>query len=84
MMHCRLQKDMFWYSSHLQKRYEKRLGVRWVRGVSRGEKRRVSTGQEVLTNPSLKFLDETTSGLDSTSAQQVVSVLCDFPKGGRT
>ncbi|RZC52613.1 hypothetical protein C5167_021035 [Papaver somniferum] len=60
------------------------MGGPGLRGVSGGERKRVSIGEEMLINPSLLFLDEPTSGLDSTSAQQVVSVLCDFAKGGRT
>ncbi|KAI3859377.1 hypothetical protein MKX03_010862 [Papaver bracteatum] len=60
------------------------MGGPGIRGVSGGERKRVSIGEEMLINPSLLFLDEPTSGLDSTSAQQVVSVLCDFAKGGRT
>ncbi|KAI3881225.1 hypothetical protein MKX03_015930 [Papaver bracteatum] len=59
------------------------MGGPFLRGVSGGERKRVSIGQEILINPSLLFLDEPTSGLDSTSAQQVVTLLSELAKGGR-
>lgn len=55
-----------------------------LRGVSGGERKRVSIGQEMLINPSLLFLDEPTSGLDSTTAQRIVSTLTELARGGRT
>ncbi|CAI8593084.1 unnamed protein product [Vicia faba] len=60
------------------------VGNSRLRGVSGGERKRVSIGQELLINPSLLFLDEPTSGLDSTTAQRIVSTLSDLAKGGRT
>ncbi|RZC67774.1 hypothetical protein C5167_011460 [Papaver somniferum] len=60
------------------------MGGPFLRGVSGGERKRVSIGQEILINPSLLFLDEPTSGLDSTSAQQVVTLLWELARGGRT
>jgi ABC-type multidrug transport system ATPase subunit len=60
------------------------VGSAYLRGVSGGERKRVSIGQELLINPSLLFLDEPTSGLDSTTAQRIVSTLWDLARGGRT
>ncbi|KAI3986784.1 hypothetical protein MKX01_039758 [Papaver californicum] len=60
------------------------IGGSLLRGVSGGERKRVSVGQEMLINPSLLFLDEPTSGLDSTTAQRIVSTLWELAKGGRT
>ncbi|KAL5976183.1 ABC transporter G member 9 [Asimina triloba] len=60
------------------------VGGPFLRGVSGGERKRVSIGQEMLINPSLLFLDEPTSGLDSTTAQSVVSTLWDLANSGRT
>ncbi|KAL1821590.1 hypothetical protein ACET3Z_016459 [Daucus carota] len=60
------------------------IGDALLRGVSGGERKRVSIGQEMLINPSVLFLDEPTSGLDSTTAQRIVSTLWDLANGGRT
>ncbi|XP_021608822.2 ABC transporter G family member 9 [Manihot esculenta] len=60
------------------------IGGSFMRGVSGGERKRVSIGQEMLINPSLLFLDEPTSGLDSTTAQRIVSTVWEQAKGGRT
>lgn len=61
------------------------VGSQTLRGVSGGERKRVSIGQEMLINPSLLFLDEPTSGLDSTTAQRIVSSLWELANnGGRT
>ncbi|KAF9588792.1 hypothetical protein IFM89_015716 [Coptis chinensis] len=60
------------------------IGGPFKRGVSGGERKRVSIGQEMLINPSLLFLDEPTSGLDSTTAQKIVSTLWELARGGRT
>lgn len=54
------------------------------RGISGGERKRVSIGHEMLVNPSLLLLDEPTSGLDSTTAQMIVSVLRGLARSGRT
>ncbi|VFQ92907.1 unnamed protein product [Cuscuta campestris] len=60
------------------------VGGQWRRGVSGGERKRVSIGQEMLVNPSLLLLDEPTSGLDSTAAQRIVSTMRGLSRGGRT
>ncbi|XP_074570773.1 ABC transporter G family member 5-like [Curcuma longa] len=51
------------------------IGDEIHRGVSGGERRRVSIGIDIIHDPILLFLDEPTSGLDSTSAHMVVKVL---------
>ncbi|RZB81662.1 ABC transporter G family member 9-like isoform X2 [Glycine soja] len=60
------------------------MGGPLLRGVSGGEWKRVSIGQQLLTNPSLLLVDEPTSGLDSTTARRIVLTLCELAKDGRT
>ena len=60
------------------------IGGPLLRGVSGGEQKWVSIGQEMLVNPSLLLLDEPTSGLDSTTAQRIISTLRGLARGGRT
>ncbi|KAH9772041.1 ABC transporter G family member 21 [Citrus sinensis] len=60
------------------------VGGPLFRGISGGERKRVSIGQEMLVNPSCLLLDEPTSGLDSTTAQRIVATLRGLARGGRT
>ncbi|XP_028755015.1 ABC transporter G family member 14-like [Neltuma alba] len=60
------------------------IGGPLFRGISGGEKKRVSIGQEMLINPSLLLLDEPTSGLDSTTAQRILNTIKRLASGGRT
>ncbi|KAL2320735.1 hypothetical protein Fmac_029704 [Flemingia macrophylla] len=52
-----------------------RIGNWHTRGISNGEKKRLSIGLEILTQPHVLLLDEPTSGLDSASAFYVVQTL---------
>ncbi|XAR62667.1 Taurine-transporting ATPase [Bertholletia excelsa] len=56
------------------------IGNTFIRGVSGGERKRVSIAHEMLINPSLLILDEPTSGLDSTAAYRVVTTLQSMAK----
>ncbi|KAL1819299.1 hypothetical protein ACET3Z_014168 [Daucus carota] len=58
------------------------IGDEGHRGVSGGERRRVSIGIDIIHDPILLFLDEPTSGLDSTSAYMVVKVLQRIAQSG--
>jgi ATP-binding cassette subfamily G (WHITE) protein 2 len=60
------------------------IGGPFKRGVSGGERKRVSIGHEMLVDPSLLFLDEPTSGLDSTTALRIIKTLQELAKSGKT
>lgn len=60
------------------------IGGPLLKGVSGGERKRTSIGVELVTNPSLIFLDEPTTGLDSYTATQVMKMLSKLAKSGRT
>ncbi|KAK1413444.1 hypothetical protein QVD17_35217 [Tagetes erecta] len=52
-----------------------RVGDDRVRGISGGERRRVSIGVAVVHNPEVVILDEPTSGLDSNCAFQIIDMV---------
>ncbi|CAK9183473.1 unnamed protein product [Ilex paraguariensis] len=68
----------------LQDCSDRLIGNWHLRGISGGEKKRLSIALEVLTRPRLLFLDEPTSGLDSASAFFVVQSLRNVAYDGRT
>ncbi|XVE95924.1 hypothetical protein REPUB_Repub02eG0177300 [Reevesia pubescens] len=67
----------------LQDCADKKIGNWHLRGISGGEKRRLSISVEILTQPQVLFLDEPTSGLDSASSLFVVHVLRNIAHDGK-
>jgi ABC-type multidrug transport system ATPase subunit/ABC-type multidrug transport system permease subunit len=55
-----------------------------VRGISGGERKRVSVGIEMVERPSLLLLDEPTSGLDATTAYSLIYTLKELTKKGHS
>lgn len=51
------------------------VGDSFNRGISGGEKKRVSIGIELVSDPNLLFLDEPTTGLDSSTALDIIKEL---------
>jgi ATP-binding cassette subfamily G (WHITE) protein 2 len=51
------------------------VGNEMHRGISGGQKRRVSIGVDIIHQPKIIFLDEPTSGLDSSTAYSIVESL---------
>ncbi|XP_041838230.1 broad substrate specificity ATP-binding cassette transporter ABCG2b [Melanotaenia boesemani] len=60
------------------------IGTEFLRGVSGGERKRCSIGMELITSPSLLFLDEPTTGLDSNTANCIIGLLHKLSRRGKT
>lgn len=60
------------------------VGNELVKGISGGEKRRVSIAIQILTDPRVLLLDEPTSGLDAFTASSIMDVLRGLAQEGRT
>ncbi|KAM3377525.1 ABC transporter G family member 1 [Capsicum galapagoense] len=67
--------DMTMKEMGLQDAMETRIGGWSGKGISGGQKRRVSICLEILTRPKLLFLDEPTSGLDSAASYHVMKTV---------
>jgi len=51
------------------------VGNELIRGISGGEKKRACIAMELITAPSVLFLDEPTTGLDASTANAVMVLL---------
>lgn len=69
---------------NLKKCQDTLIGDVRIRGISGGERKRLSFASEILTDPPIIFLDEPTSGLDSFLARNLVATLKNLTSRGRT
>jgi ABC-type multidrug transport system ATPase subunit len=60
------------------------VGSNKIRGISGGERKRLSIALELLSSPNIVFLDEPTSGLDSTAALSVLQTCKKLANDGKT
>ncbi|OKL62717.1 hypothetical protein UA08_01367 [Talaromyces atroroseus] len=51
------------------------IGTPIQKGISGGQKRRVSVASQLITSPKILFMDEPTSGLDSSASYEIISYL---------
>lgn len=60
------------------------VGGELLKGISGGEKRRLSLAVQMISDPSILVVDEPTSGLDSFIANNVMQCLKEIARSGRT
>lgn len=60
------------------------IGATEEKGISGGEKKRVSIGLELISEPNILFLDEPISGLDAYNAYNIMSILKNLVKNGKS
>ncbi|XP_025897098.1 ATP-binding cassette sub-family G member 2 isoform X1 [Nothoprocta perdicaria] len=68
----------------LSKVADSKVGTQFTRGVSGGERKRTNIGMELITDPSILFLDEPTTGLDASTANAVLLLLKRMARQGKT
>ncbi|XP_033016507.1 broad substrate specificity ATP-binding cassette transporter ABCG2 isoform X1 [Lacerta agilis] len=68
----------------LTKVADSKVGTQFIRGISGGERKRTNIGMELITDPSILFLDEPTTGLDASTANAVLLLLKRMARQGKT
>eukprot|EP00928_Gymnodinium_smaydae_P062204 TRINITY_DN4611_c0_g2_i2.p1 TRINITY_DN4611_c0_g2~~TRINITY_DN4611_c0_g2_i2.p1 ORF type:complete len:663 (+),score=36.44 TRINITY_DN4611_c0_g2_i2:223-1989(+) len=56
------------------------VGGEFIKGISGGQRRRLSVAVELIKRPSLLVLDEPTSGLDSAAAEAIMDLLAQISR----
>ncbi|GMH74206.1 hypothetical protein TL16_g06402 [Triparma laevis f. inornata] len=79
-----LQIEQILRALHLDDIKLSRVGDLLKRGISGGQRRRLSIAIGLLNNPSVLLLDEPTSGLDSVNALRVMTSLAELASLGLT
>ncbi|KAJ5720727.1 uncharacterized protein N7483_008661 [Penicillium malachiteum] len=64
----------------IQNQADTLVGTPIRKGISGGQKRRVSVASQLITCPKILFLDEPTSGLDSTASFEVISYVKELAR----
>lgn len=64
----------------IENRADALIGTPLRKGVSGGQKKRVSVASQLVTSPKILFLDEPTSGLDSAASREVMSYISTIAK----
>ncbi|KAF3386971.1 Arginine--tRNA ligase, cytoplasmic [Penicillium rolfsii] len=64
----------------IQNQADTLIGTPIRKGISGGQKRRVSVASQLITCPKILFLDEPTSGLDSTASYEVMSYVKELAR----
>lgn len=67
----------------LELRADAKVGTEFLRGISGGERKRTCIAMELALEPEILFLDEPTTGLDSSTAYDVMECLSRLGKSGR-
>ncbi|KAH3757088.1 ABC transporter G family member 7 [Pelomyxa schiedti] len=70
--------------TNLTKVANTKVGTSSARGISSGERRRLSIAMELLVMPSVLFVDEPTTGLDAINAMKVMTCLRKLADAGCT
>ncbi|KAF2453772.1 ABC transporter [Lineolata rhizophorae] len=64
----------------LQDQAKSLIGTPIRKGISGGQKRRLSVASQLITSPKILFLDEPTSGLDSAASYEVINFVKTIAK----